>query len=127
MFFGDSIVEASNSGLKGGNVTISTNMNIDTSAFTQVQIGKTQTRKKHNGFYMSFLRTMLSLIDTDNLWSDSLTKDILTVYAEDLACKRFDKKTIYNVSCYNIYMLYVLKKSTGEEGEPTSKISCFFD
>ena len=46
-FFGDSIIEASNSGLKRGDVTVSTNMNIDTSALTQVQIGKTQARKKH--------------------------------------------------------------------------------
>ena len=46
-FVGDSIVEASNSGLKRGNVTISMNMNIDTSALTQVQIGKTKARKKH--------------------------------------------------------------------------------
>ena len=39
-FVGNSIVEASNSGLKRGDVTFSTNMNIDTSVLTQVQIGK---------------------------------------------------------------------------------------
>ena len=76
---------------------------------------------------MSFLRTVLSLINTYNLWSDSLTEDVLTVYAEDLVCNFFDKKTIYNVSCHKIYMLYVLKKSAGEEGEPTSTNQLFFD
>ena len=44
-FVGDSIVEASSSGLKRGDVTVSTNMNIDTSALTQVQLSKTQARK----------------------------------------------------------------------------------
>ena len=41
VFFGDSIVEAANYGLKRGDVTGSTNMNIDTSALTQIQISKT--------------------------------------------------------------------------------------
>ena len=41
-FVGDSIFEASNNRLKRGDITVSTNMNIDTSALTQVQIIKTQ-------------------------------------------------------------------------------------
>ena len=35
-FVGDSIIEASNNGLKRGDGTVSTNLNIDTSTFTQV-------------------------------------------------------------------------------------------
>ena len=46
-FAGDSIVEASNSGLKRGGVTVSTNMHIDTSALTQIQISKSQAKKRH--------------------------------------------------------------------------------
>ena len=40
---------------------------------------------------------MAFLINTENLWADSLTKDVLTVYAEGLASNYFDKKTIYTV------------------------------
>ena len=40
-FVGDIIVKASNSGLKMGDVTVSTNINVDKSALTQIQIGKT--------------------------------------------------------------------------------------
>ena len=46
-FIGDSIVEGSNCGLKRGDIAISTNMNIDISGMNQVQISKTQARKKH--------------------------------------------------------------------------------
>ena len=76
---------------------------------------------------MSFLRTMASLINTDNLWSDSLTKDVLTDYAEGLACNNFDTKTIYNTRRHKKYTWYVLKKAAGEEGVQTSKNQQFFD
>ena len=46
-FADDSIVEATNCGLKRGDVTISTNMNIDTAVLTQINISKSQARKKH--------------------------------------------------------------------------------
>ena len=44
---GDSIVEAANSGLKGGSLSVSTSMKIHTSAGTQLKIGENQTMKKH--------------------------------------------------------------------------------
>ena len=54
-FFGDSLVEASNSGLKWGDVTVSSYMNIDISALTQVQIGKTQARENTQVRIVSFM------------------------------------------------------------------------
>ena len=46
-FKGDSIVEAANSGLKGGSLSVSTSMKIHTSGGTQLKIGENQTLKKH--------------------------------------------------------------------------------
>ena len=69
---------------------------------------------------------MPSLINTENLWSESLIKDVLTVYAESLACNNFDKKTIYNVRRHGKYTRYVLKKVAGEESELTSINQLFF-
>ena len=74
---------------------------------------------------ISFLRTTASLINTETLWSDSLTKDVLTVYAKCLVCTNFDKKTIYNVRHHNKYSWYVLKKVAGEESELSSKNQLF--
>ena len=51
-FVGDSIIEALNSGLKRSDVTISTNTNIDTSALTQIQIGRTQAGKSTGTYYV---------------------------------------------------------------------------
>ena len=45
-FKGDCIVEATNSGLKIGSLSVSTSMKIHTSARTQLQIGENQTMKK---------------------------------------------------------------------------------
>ena len=56
-----------------------------------------------------------------------MTKDVLTVYTEGLACSNFDKKIIYNVRRHNRYAEYVLRKSAGEEGEPTSTKKLFFN
>ena len=69
---------------------------------------------------------MASLINTENLWSDLLIKDVLTVYAEGLACNNFDTNTIYNVRHHDTCTWYVLKKSAGEEGEPNSTNQLFF-
>ena len=71
--------------------------------------------------FISFLRTTASLINTENLWSESLTKEVLTVYAEGIACDNFDKKTVYNVRRHDKYTWYVLKKVAGQESELSSK------
>ena len=44
---GDSIVEADNSGLKIGSLSVSTSMKMHTSSGTQLKIGENQTMKKH--------------------------------------------------------------------------------
>ena len=56
----------------------------------------------------------------------SLTKYVLIVYAEGLACNNFDKKTIYNVMGYDKDTCYVLKKSADEKGKPNSTNRLFF-
>ena len=58
-------------------------------------------------------RTMATIINKDNLWSNSLTRNQLTTYAEGLACKNFDQRTLYNVRRYNLKMWLVLKKEAG--------------
>ena len=49
-------------------------------------------------------------MNTANLWSDSLTKDILTKYAEGLACVRFDMRNLYDVRLYKKHHWFVMKK-----------------
>ena len=70
---------------------------------------------------------MGSYINRENLWSDSLTKDILTVYAEGLACYRFDKRKCYNVRRHAKATWYFLLKSIGEVGEPSSTHQLIFN
>ena len=70
---------------------------------------------------------MAYLINKENLWSESLTKDILTVYDVGIVCNNFDKKEFYNVMRSATDTSYVLKKSVGEVGEPTSINQLFFD
>ena len=53
------------------------------------------------------------MINKENLWSNSLTKNALTLYAEGLACKNFDQMRIYNVRRYSEDMWFVLKKEAG--------------
>ena len=46
-FLGDSIVEATNSGMKYGSVRVATNMNINLSGSTQIKKIKNQTYRKN--------------------------------------------------------------------------------
>ena len=56
---------------------------------------------------------MATNINKENLWSKSLTKNVLTTYAEGLACKNFDQRVMYNVRRYSSYVWLVLKKESG--------------
>ena len=56
------------------------------------------------------LRNMANNMNNNKLWSDSLTKNSLTTYAEGLACDNFDKRTIYNVWRNDVNTWWVLKK-----------------
>ena len=51
-------------------------------------------------------------MNKNKLWSDSLTKKILTTYAEGLACDNFDKRTLYNVWRNDVNTWWVLKKNS---------------
>ena len=44
------------------------------------------------------------------LWSDSQTKDLLTKYAEGIACVRFDSKDDYNVRLHHKHQWFVMRK-----------------
>ena len=92
---------------------------MDTSAMNQMQISKIKAWKNHkcvlcyefrkHGVYVilvilficiSCLNTIGSYINRENLWLDALTKDILTVYDEGLACNNFDKNKLPNIRRY---------------------------
>ena len=75
-------------------------------------------------FCISLLRAMSYSIKKENLLSDSLTKDVLTVYAEGLACNNFDRKKFCNGRRHDKDTWYILKKSVGEEDEPNSIDGC---
>ena len=47
------------------------------------------------------------------LWSDSLTKDALTTYAEGLACDNFERGKSYNIRRNDEYSWWVLKDCAG--------------
>jgi len=56
---------------------------------------------------------MASRMNTHSLWSNSNTKDVLTPYAEGLACDNFDKKEYYNVHRNSKSSWLVLNKLAG--------------
>ena len=86
-FLGDSIVEASNYNVKNGPQAVNGKMSIDTSAITLV----IATITKFNKESISAAKK----INTDSLWTTSLTKDYLTTYAEGLSCSVFDRRVHY--------------------------------
>ena len=47
------------------------------------------------------------------MWSNSLTKEILTDYAEGIACKNFDIRNKYNVRRIATDTWFVLSKNVG--------------
>ena len=63
--------------------------------------------------YVLFNRKMATLMNKDNLWSNSLTNSKLTVYTEGQAFKNFDQMKLYNVRRYAEHMWFVLKKEAG--------------
>ena len=58
-------------------------------------------------------RNMAINMNKNKLWSDSLTKNALTAYAEGLACDNFDKRTLYNVWRNDANTWWVLKTAAG--------------
>ena len=52
-------------------------------------------------------------INETNLWSNSLTKETLTDYAEGIACNNFDTRHKYNVRQIDTYKWFVLAKNVG--------------
>ena len=56
---------------------------------------------------------MVTGINTHNLWYNSNTKDVLTPYAEELACDNFDIKKYYNVHRNTLLSWFVLNKEVG--------------
>ena len=57
-FIGNSIVEAANFGLKEVDVTVSTNINIDKSALTQIKLSKTHDLKNTSTYCVMNLEIM---------------------------------------------------------------------
>ena len=66
---------------------------------------------------------MGSYINKDNLCSESLIKDVLTVYSEGLACNNVHKRKLYKARRYAKDKWCALKQSAGEIGEPKVQIT----
>ena len=56
---------------------------------------------------------MANCLNNTNLWSNSLTKDVLTPYGEGLACAQFDQRIYYNVHRNDQHLWWVLNKKAG--------------
>ena len=56
---------------------------------------------------------MANNMNKNKLWSDSLTKNDLTTYAEGLAYDNFDKRMLYNIWRNDQNTWWVLNKITG--------------
>lgn len=56
---------------------------------------------------------MANNMNKNKLWSDSLTRDSLTTYAEGLACDNFERGKTYNIRRNDQYSWYVLKDCAG--------------
>jgi hypothetical protein len=63
----------------------------------------------------AYNRKMSANIQRQVLWSDSLTKDYLTTYAEGLACVNFDNRLNYHVRRKDADTWYVLNKDIDGE------------
>ena len=63
---------------------------------------------------IAFNRKTGKKINETNLWSNSMTKDILTKYAEGIACHNFDVRHNYNVRRIARHTWYVLYKNIGK-------------
>ena len=59
------------------------------------------------------------------LWSNSRTKEILTEYAEGLACNNFDRRTLYHVRqiCQFKWMVIYKKSISGFPEKKSSALS----
>ena len=86
-FIGDSIVESANFPIKNGPISVSNNMDLSNSAFTQLK----STEAKYKKEQISSAK-QLNLSKT---WTTSYTKQYLTDYAEGIACSNFDRRTSY--------------------------------
>ena len=86
-FVGDSIVEGANYPIKYGTLKVSSKMDISNSGYTQLK----STEAKYIAEYVSSAKT----INSKKTWSQSLTSEYLTNYAEGIACSNFDRISEY--------------------------------
>ena len=90
-FIGDSIVESANNPIKHSALGVSSAMDISTSGHTQVKATEAKILKE--------TISSAKKVNSIKIWSNSLTKDFLTDYAEGLACHNFDRKIHYTKRC----------------------------
>ena len=64
-------------------------------------------------FYV-VIRQIATIMNTYILWSNSNTKDVLTSYAEGLACDNIDKKEYYNVHRTTEFCWYIINKEASK-------------
>ena len=101
-FISDSIVESANNPIKNGIMGVSNAMEISNSGLQQVKSTVAKSLKEDVSSAQRINFTMT--------WTNSLTKDYLTDYAEGLSCKNFDRRKLYDcryignhewLVCYN--------------------------
>ena len=90
-FIGDSIVESANNPIKHSALGVSSAMDISTSGHTQVKATEAKILKE--------TISSAKKVNSIKIWSNSLTKDFLTDYAEGLACHNFDRKIHFTKRC----------------------------
>ena len=86
-FISDSIVESANNPIKNGIMGVSSSMEISNSGYQQVKstVAKSLKEDVSSAQRINYTKT----------WSNSLTKDYLTDYAEGISCNNFDRRSKY--------------------------------
>ena len=72
-------------------------------------------------FILKIYRKQCKNLNRNSLWSDSQTRDLLTKYAEGLACVRFDTRDSYDVRYYREYKWLVMAKENTETHNPNER------
>ena len=70
---------------------------------------------------------MVSYISREKLWPDALTEDVLTVYAEGLACNNFDTRKFSMLDIMRKIHGTLFKNSAGEVGDPNRTSQLIFN
>ena len=106
-FVGDSIVEAANFTIKSGVMAVSNSMDIANSGYLQVKKAQYKSNKE--------LIITAKTLNSTKTWTNSITSQYLTDYAEGLACAMFDRRIYYTRRYIGNKTWLVISSHTFEE------------